>query len=435
MFNSINIEILQSYMNLFKENTFTEEQFVEFFNALRDFENRNKLHTIIEYAFTAIDQFYISNHDSNDVIKAALNIINDKTLAKLGFDSSWFNKYCEKENDPEQIKYEPFYMRGLGNTDCEEFLYIISWDAQRHADDCSSEYVTMLNDFFDSFYNFFPNVKGFESTCIDCYLRKYPQVTREQAKDDFMKCLANSMELIEHFFIALHTQVNHICSTIAELLAFDKSKVFFAPYKYFESECYPRNFLVSFPKPNFWTTRADTISCSCITRENQDHFNFTHYGFLFAPMPRQIIGMGPCDVSSSFFYFNRFDFGRLVAACCSFQPFLNKEQALRVQDPDFKPFIAINELNCMTLKSSDKYNEIIISGFTEPVGIFAFRDKINENCKYDLYAVCLVFQLPLVLFNNGEVEVIKLKELPEFFGFSYEDSGDIPIIDHRKFKD
>lgn len=200
MFNSINIEILQSYMNLFKENTFTEEQFVEFFNALRDFENRNKLHTIIEYAFTAIDQFYISNHDSNDVIKAALNIINDKTLAKLGFDSSWFNKYCEKENDPEQIKYEPFYMRGLGNTDCEEFLYIISWDAQRHADDCSSEYVTMLNDFFDSFYNFFPNVKGFESTCIDCYLRKYPQVTREQAKDDFMKCLANSMELIEHFF-------------------------------------------------------------------------------------------------------------------------------------------------------------------------------------------------------------------------------------------
>lgn len=123
------------------------------------------------------------------------------------------------------------------------------------------------------------------------------------------------------------------------------------------------------------------------------------------------------------------------AGFVSFQPFLNKEQALRVQDPDFKPFIAINELNCMTLKSSDKYNEIIISGFTEPVGIFAFRDKINENYKYDLYVVCNIFQLPLVLFQDGEAEVIKLKELPEFFGFSYEDFGDISIIDHRKFED
>lgn len=89
----------------------------------------------------------------------------------------------------------------------------------------------------------------------------------------------------------------------------------------------------------------------------------------------------------------------------------------------------------MASKSSDKYNEIIISGFTKPVGIFAFRDKINENYKYDLYVVYNTFQLPLVLFQDGEAEVIKLKELPEFFGFSYEDFGDISIIDHRKFED
>lgn len=49
--------------------------------------------------------------------------------------------------------------------------------------------------------------------------------------------------------------------------------------------------------------------------------------------------------------------------------------------------------------------------------------------------VCNTFQLPLVLFQDGEAEVIKLKELPEFFGFSYEDFGDISIIDHRKFED
>lgn len=358
----------------------TEKEFTDYFEALRSPENKNKLHTIIEYACAADEELGMHNQDGELVIKEALNVLNNKILIKLGLNgSSWLTKYCTPKLDENGIMYVPFYFRGIGNIECGGVKHILTDTACYASMDCSEEYKPMLNSFLEILYSFYPNVKDLKEASIDKYQSKYPGTPREYVANDFMKNLTDVLATIQQFFLELHRQIDRICYKVALELSFRGAQVFFSPYRDLQNKETSRNFLVSFPKPNSWTTHSSSISCSCITKENQAHFNTSHCGLLFAPMSSQILGMGPCDVASDFLHFKDFDFGKLLAACCSFHPFLDEKQALLVQDPDFKPFIEMQAPNHMTLKSSDKYNEIILDGATEPVGVFAFHDLKCES--------------------------------------------------------
>lgn len=158
------------------------------------------------------------------------------------------------------------------------------------------------------------------------------------------------------------------------------------------------------------------ISASLISKEHPTLYQNRKYGYLYHPTKEQIIGMAPSDLSLHDFHIEECAGMHLL----NFDPLDNLLSAILgdVKLPsgvgwwdNFSDFQRI--YNFVEFKRLTKsYNEIILRADTAPIAIFATKDSI-PCCNTELFSMCTVAQLPLVIFGADQTTVIPLHDIAQ----------------------
>lgn len=158
------------------------------------------------------------------------------------------------------------------------------------------------------------------------------------------------------------------------------------------------------------------ISASLISKEHPALYQNRKYGYLYHPTKEQIIGMAPSDLSlhdshieecagMHLLNFNPLD--NLLSAIFG-DIKLSSGVDLRGNFSDFQRIYNFAEFKRLT----KDYNEIILREDTAPIAIFTTKDSI-PCCNTELFSMCTVAQLPLVIFGADQTTVIPLHDIAQ----------------------
>ena len=158
------------------------------------------------------------------------------------------------------------------------------------------------------------------------------------------------------------------------------------------------------------------ISASLISKEHPTLYQNRKYGYLYHPTKEQIIGMAPSDLNLHDSHIEECAGMHLL----NFDPLDNLLSAILgdVKLPsgvgwwdnfsDFQRIYNFAEFKRLT----KSYNEIILREDTAPIAIFATKDSI-PCCNTELFSMCTVAQLPLVIFGADQTTVIPLHDIAQ----------------------
>lgn len=158
------------------------------------------------------------------------------------------------------------------------------------------------------------------------------------------------------------------------------------------------------------------ISASLISKEHPTLYQNRKYGYLYHPTKEQIIGMAPSDLNLHDSHIEECAGMHLL----NFDPLDNLLSAiwgdiklssgvdLRGNFSDFQRIYNFAEFKRLT----KDYNEIILREDTAPIAIFTTKDSI-PCCNTELFSMCTVAQLPLVIFGADQTTVIPLHDIAQ----------------------
>lgn len=178
-----------------------------------------------------------------------------------------------------------------------------------------------------------------------------------------------------------------------------------------------QNFIVSaFRNTRDALSSYYAISASLLSKEHPTLYQNRKYGYLYHPTKEQIIGMAPTDLSlhdsriegcAGMHLLNCNSLDNLLSAILG-DIKLSSGVDLRGNFSDFQRIYNFDEFKELT----KNYNEIILREDTAPIAIFTTKDSI-PSCNTELFSMCTVAQLPLVIFNNDQTTVIQLNDIAQ----------------------
>lgn len=168
-----------------------------------------------------------------------------------------------------------------------------------------------------------------------------------------------------------------------------------------------REFLVSFIWQHLpFFNKYPIISCSYVNDNLTETYLDRKVGLLYYPKDYEIIGMAADDAICAAVEFDDINYMMRGYKALEGYRSVGEQKYLCIYNTDFQSIFRMQDLE----QTTGTYNEIILDGNTEPVGVFV-REKDLDSCLRTVYSLCNLTGLPVIIPGTHGTRVYTAEHL------------------------